>query len=47
MNSKIYTEPKFEVIRQNESNKVFFVASGASAAPSFGLGSMSSTNGAW
>jgi len=44
--TKEYKTPQFQLVRQDESNKVFFAASGA---PALGgsLGSMSSTTGAW
>jgi len=44
--NKIYEKPQFQLVRQDESNKVFFAASGA---PALGgsLGSMSSTAGSW
>jgi len=47
--SKEYKTPKFQIVKQDEQNKVFFAASGTPGAPSFGgsLGSMSSTTGAW
>jgi len=47
--SKEYKAPQFQLVRQDEQNKVFFTASGGPALTSVGgkLGSMSSTNGAW
>jgi len=47
--TKEYKAPQFRHVRQDESNKVFFAASGTPGAPAVGgsFGSMSSTNGAW
>jgi len=47
--SKEYKTPQFQFVKTDESNKVFFAASGTPGAPSVGgsLGSMSSTDGAW
>jgi len=47
--SKEYKAPQFQLVRQDEQNKVFFTASGAPAAPSVGgsLGSMTSDTGGW
>jgi len=44
--NKEYESPRVELVRQDESNKVFFTASGA---PSVGgsLGKMTSTGGTW
>jgi len=47
---KIYTQPKFEFVRMDESNKVFFVASGTPGSPSLGscsLVSIEKTTGSW
>jgi len=45
-NKKEYEAPKVELVKQDESNKVFFTASGA---PSVGgsLGKMTSTSTSW
>ncbi len=53
METKVYCKPEFELIRQNESNKVFFTASsgpGPSPAPtSVGgtLSKMTFSNAEW
>jgi len=46
---KQYETPQFKLVRQEESNKVFFVASGTQNAPKAGgtLGSMSKTPTNW
>jgi len=46
--SKEYKTPTFQLVKQDEQNKVFFAASGPALTSVGGsLGSMSSTNGAW
>jgi len=46
---KNYNEPKFELVRQNESNRVFFTASGPAPTPtpSGSISSMSKVTGSW
>lgn len=46
---KHYDEPRFELIRQDGMNKVFFAASGTPGVTSVGgsMGTMTSTDGAW
>jgi len=43
---KEYKTPQFELVRQDESAKVFFTASGATQSAGE-LGSMTSTAGQW
>jgi len=43
-----YTTPLFEVVEQDESNKVFFATSGGSTpSVSASINSMTSTSGSW
>jgi len=46
---KQYALPQFQLVRQNDSNKIFFAASGTPGAPALGgaLGAMTKTNGSW
>jgi len=43
MEKKVYIKPKFELVRNNESNKVFFA--GSPVTKSFGIKSVKFTTG--
>jgi len=48
--SKAYKTPQFQLVRQDEQNRVFFTASGSSAGSggvTGSISSMSSTAGGW
>jgi len=48
--SKEYKTPQFQLFKTDESNKVFFAASGTPGSPSLGscsLGSIDKTTGTW
>jgi len=48
--TKEYKTPQFQIVRQDEQNRVFFTASGSSAGSGSVTGSitsMSSTSGVW
>jgi len=44
---KAYTKPKFQLIRQDESNKVFFAASGMPESVNIGISKMTYSTTDW